>query len=161
MSLLLVTILSIVKLKDRVVILNCDESNIELSLHDTLGDDYFNVYDYRRLDIGDFHILYLHEGVTQELPVFTGTDSDKIMQIIDYLSQYDFELNQPNPNLIPARGGNCQAFAIVFKKLCDNCNIMCEIITDDSEATHVYNRVYTDTGIYNIDTIKRTINEVK
>lgn len=130
----------------------------EQCLHNRLGDKYYLIYDYYDLPLWYVHLVFFSATEELNLPLATGTPEQKVNQIITYLKQYKYLENQPNPELIPTVGGNCQAFAIVFYQMCNMADIPCKILEDDSH-THVYNSILIGSTSYTVDIINNIMKE--
>lgn len=133
-------------------------NSIENYLKEQYGESYVQVYDYRIIGtLFDYNIVRIDKGVSINLPNLKGSNKlDSLYKCIDYMNNFDYTGNQPNPNKIPDVGGNCQAFSIYFNELCANNDIECRIIQSD---THSYNQVVIDGRVYKVDLVYSIIEE--
>lgn len=143
---------------NNLIILKCDQSNVEQKLQEKYKDKYYDIYDYSILVINGISIIKLKDDVKYKMPSFNGSTSDKLSSIIDYMNKFKYCKDQPNPNIISRDGGNCQAFSILFKHVCLANNIECSIT---GTKTHAYNLVKLDKSLYKIDLVNKTMELIK
>lgn len=153
MLLTLTTVIAIVGCNSLVT----TKGDIEESLKSRYKDEYYDVYDYDYVTIGETKFILVKNTFKEELPKFTGDSSDVFMKCFDETEKFVYVENQPNPNKLKSDGGNCHAFAIYFKKLCELNGLKCEIIP--KSKNHLINRVTINKDIYLVDTVNRSISK--
>lgn len=123
-------------------------------LKEEFGDDsvYIIKTTYKKVD-GKFQLYPIFfEGLSDDYNIeFTGDQYKDITSIIDTLSNYEYVLNQSDPNLLKEQGGNCQAFALAVNYYCDLAEIKNEFVI---LPEHVYNEVIINNKKYTLDITK-------
>lgn len=131
--------------------------DIEGYLKDEYKDNYYEIYDFDYLKIGSTKFVFIKNKFKEKLPKFNGDCSDVFMKCFDETEKFVYVENQPNPNKLKDEGGNCHAFAIYFKKLCEFNELDCEIIP--KSKNHLINKVTIDGDVYLVDTVNRSISK--
>lgn len=140
-----------------LLVLTCPSNYIDETLEKKFGPEkFYEIYDYKYVTLGKVIILRPYSEVTASLPVYDGDSKSKFAQIVDYMRNFTYTQNQPNPNLVYKDGGNCQALSILFKKICLANSIDCYLA---GSKTHVYDIVVVDGSKYNVDLSNSTIEK--
>jgi len=97
------------------------------------------------------------------------TDELKIECIVDYVcKKYDYEESvikdfyngiKSSPEKIIKKGGVCRDYATLYKTLFTKIGIKNELVFND-ELNHVYNRIFIDDEIYDVDTCSIINNNI-
>ena len=150
---LLLSVVLVIK-TDKIIILNLqDDSMIESSLENRLGDKYYSMYDYKYVKIPSTNYYVIAPSIMSsrgiEIPDIEGTKEEILQRTIDYVKRYDYTKFTSNPKLMVLQGeGNCQALSLTFKTILDKYDIPSELI---GTGDHVYNKVALGDKIYIID----------
>lgn len=148
--------LIIVGIKDKnIVLLDSSKGTVASQIEER--DDYYRIYSYDYFDLGKKYLVILKKAVKYRLPVYKGTQREKLQKIINYLSKYEIDENQSNPNLIIKYGGNCQAYALLLDKMCQKNGIESEL---KGTKDHVYVIAHADGKTYKVDIINKSVEEV-
>lgn len=140
------------------VVLVSNNSDVEESLHERLGENYYYVYDFSYFDLLGSRIIFTKEDFTLDVPKFNKNKMESFENSISYVSEFSYNQEQSNPNLVAVMGGNCQALSIVFQKVCENNGIECKL---DGTADHVYNLVEMGQETYKVDLTNKTVEKIE
>lgn len=148
--LLIFTIIGVINNKI-VVIRSVTPRLLESNLLDKFGSDYYSIYDYKYIPIGDYSIVFpkMSKVSTSDVPEFNGSREDIVQQSIEYVKSFEYTKYNSSPRLMKLLGeGNCQALSLTFKGILDSYGIENTIIGSDS---HVFNEVNLGDKVYTID----------
>lgn len=132
-----------------------NKDSIDSSLLTNLGEDeFYSVYDYKYVDLSFVQLVAKDRDTSFCKPEFDGNDKDRLYKIIEYLEQFTYTENQPNPNKVKDLGGNCQALSIMFRDICEFNGISCTIT---GTKTHALNLVTVGGTEYKVDITNKTL----
>lgn len=159
MLLIYITVIGVNFRKDKIDVFlvsgNC--TSLDDAIQKKAPNDYYKYYNYKIIDLALIKVVQANFKIDCDSPSFLGTEEDKVSKIFEYLETFKYSENQPNPNHLKDDGGNCQAFSLMFKKLCDDSGVECYIKTSDS---HMNNLVVVNNRKYKIDVPNKIFEEV-
>lgn len=146
-------ILSVYVIKaNKVIVLNTkDIIDLELSLHDKLGKDYFRLYDYTYFETTSKTIVFpkVFSISKSDLPDFGGSAREIIQKSIDYVNSFSYTRLQSNPSKMRKTGeGNCQAMSLLLDSILQKHKLKSLLVIENN---HMKNKVYLDEKCYYID----------
>lgn len=146
-------ILSVYAIKENKVIVlnNKDIIDLELSLQDKLGKDYFKLYDYDYFETASKTFVFpkVFSVSKSDLPDFEGDSKEIVQKSIDYVNNFSYTKLQSNPNEMRKSGvGNCQAMSLLLDSILQKHKINSSLIVENN---HMKNKVYLDEKCYYID----------
>lgn len=146
-------ILSVYAIKENKVIVlnNKDIIDLELSLQDKLGKDYFKLYDYDYFETASKTFVFpkVFSVSKSDLPDFEGDNKEIVQKSIDYVNNFSYTKLQSNPNEMRKSGvGNCQAMSLLLDSILQKHKINSSLIVENN---HMKNKVYLDEKCYYID----------
>lgn len=134
--------------------------DLETSLKKDYASKYPLIYDYKTVKLGRISFAKLEIMDVKKLSatrINTNSESLKLQEIIKKAKEYTYNEQQPNAELLASAGGNCQAFAVYVKYMCDKNDLESTIAYTDS---HMYNIINIDSKEYKVDVIFNIIEEV-
>lgn len=140
-----------------IFIVNKECVSLDDCVKEKAPDDYYKYYNYKVVDFLPFKIVGAYSKIEFETPSFEGTEEEIVSSVFGYLEKFNFSESQSNPNEIEEFGGNCQAFTLLFKKMCDEGGIENYVETTE---THMSNLVVLNNKKYKIDVPNRILEEV-
>lgn len=143
---------------DRIVIVSPNK-DVEQYLSSKLDEKYYNVYDYKSLNIPIVNYkLVVPKYVDVDklsIPSLNGSKEEILQSAVDYVNKFDYTKYISDPNVLEKLGkGNCQAMSLTFNKILNTYGIENEIVI---EGEHMYNEVNLNGTTYNIDFAKDKI----
>lgn len=139
---------------------------VEDKLKEKFGEDYAFVYDYSRIDFGNFALVIpktfdnlsssrLADSLMDKVDLGNSSKMSILQSAINMVNDFVYDNTASNPSEVIESGtGNCQALSLVLSSVLNKVSIENKVVVDDN---HMYNEVNIDGTAYLVDMANRSI----
>jgi hypothetical protein len=127
----------------------------------SMGDKAGYVLDYSGVSLfNGYSVVFPSYANMDRIPtksILSGSDSEKLQQIVRAVSGFIYKADQPDPLLLYELGGNCQAVSLVLLKYFES-NKMESGLVLDYGIEHMFNWVMVGEVKYYVDLVNDRIS---